>query len=86
MEVMKGEGLGGFEDHPDKILGYAIASFSSEDDGFRMKIEELTCQTAVLLPKIYNQAPDLEKALEEYGNGIIDAQEVTLPAASADKI
>ena len=82
---MKKEGLDGFEDHPDKILGCATQSYL-EDDGFRMKMEELFRQVGELLTKIYNHDPDVEKAFEELGKGLIDAQEVTLPAASADKI
>lgn len=67
MEILRKEGLGGFDDHPDKILGYAIAEQVKKDDGFRTKTEEFDQLTGLLIEKIYEQSPDLEQVLEEYG-------------------
>ena len=83
---MKKEGLDGFEDHPDKILGYAMSLFGSKDEGYRMKLEKLISQTMILLDKIFLQDPDLEKAIEEFGKDEIETLEVVLPCASNDKI
>lgn len=83
---MKKEGLDGFEDHPDKILAYAMSSFASKDEGYRMKLEKLTNQTMGLLDKIFLRDPDLEKAIEEFGKDEIETPEVVLPCASKDKI
>lgn len=80
------EGLGGFEDHPDKILTYAVELYSSADEGFQMKFEQLTQLTGELINKIYVQAPDLNTYLEEFGKEIIESPGVILPVATNDKI
>lgn len=73
VEVLKKEGLDGFEDHPDKILGYAIVSYMRKDDGYRMKIEELIRGARQLVKRIYERGLCLQLYIEEYGRDIVPA-------------
>lgn len=64
---MREEGLGTFEDHPDKILSFAVTEYSKTDSDFKAKIAALDAQTAELIEKIFHQHLDLEEAFEAFG-------------------
>lgn len=88
-ELMIAEGLGDFEDHHDKIVELAMMQYMKAED-FRMKIRAVSAQYTALLPRLHIKGEELDKAIEEFGNDILENdidEEIQKPVSTtADKI
>eukprot|EP00331_Platyophrya_macrostoma_P003441 CAMPEP_0176421338 /NCGR_PEP_ID=MMETSP0127-20121128/9111_1 /TAXON_ID=938130 /ORGANISM="Platyophrya macrostoma, Strain WH" /LENGTH=454 /DNA_ID=CAMNT_0017802043 /DNA_START=14 /DNA_END=1378 /DNA_ORIENTATION=- len=70
-DVLRAEGLDGFEDHPEKILAYAVTHFEKIDPAFRMSYDKLETQNTQAMGKIFEMALDRERAIDDIGKGVV---------------
>lgn len=69
---MDREGLGNFDDHPEKILEYAKFVYMKSDDEFRNKISVLNAQGRMAHEKLQNQSEDVSDFIAAIGKHIFD--------------
>ena len=74
MKVLSEGGLGSFEDHPDKILGAAVAKYNKVDPAFPKKYVQLEAENMRVMQKLFQNAPDKDKAIEEFGKSVLEEE------------
>lgn len=83
---MKQEGLDGFEDHPEKILGRALIEYCKQDEGFLQKIRNYAMEVFEVSRKIQEDDPSAKESLEQFGKAIIEPKEISLRTTFVDKV
>lgn len=79
------EGLAEFEDHPDKILEYAVAQYS-QDETLKGLMVQLETEFADVFNKILQQNPNVDSMIEEVGKSILEREITINNNSSSDKI
>lgn len=81
------EGLGGYKDHPEKIIMCAVSHYLVTDLKFALKYQELlSVQATQVFGKIMKRDPNLEKAFEDFGKEILEEQYSTFTKEQDSKV
>lgn len=73
-----------FEDHPEKILAYALKEYMKRDESLELKEKSLFHKIESSMKKLLNQDPDSKTPLEEFGKDLTESVEPSILAASSD--
>lgn len=69
--VSERAGIGGYEDHPQKITKYACSVFLKMDEDFRKRKCRLDTQYRDALKKVYQQDENIERIIAEFGKDVL---------------
>lgn len=86
LEILINEGLGGYKDHPIKIIVSALNKYSQTDPEFSLKYLLVQSQFQELVLKLWNRDPNLMRAFEDFAKDIIEEQDSLIPMRQSSKV
>lgn len=79
--MLSHEGLGGFEEHPRKLLDSAVSTYQKSDASFKVKYATLEAEYMQAIEKILQSAADQDSAMESVGKSILEESANQQPQA-----
>ena len=88
VQVLIEEGLGGYKDHPEKLIVCAGERYLKTDLEFQLKYQKLIVdQDQELVMKLFTQDPSVNKAIEDFGRILSKNKLIsTIPIRQSSKV